>query len=1459
VRSSTYARLGIIAALLSLSAIADVPLSYTGRLVNSNGSPVSGPVNLKVELARTDGALPPSILCTQTISSVPLSNGVFHLKIDFTNAQCGGDPISKVLADTPPGESAAIRVTDITNSKTYSFQAIHAIPFSSVSYYAKSLAQMGAVAGQVLSWNGTQWVPASAGGTGSVTSVATGAGLTGGPITASGTISIATGGITAAMLAQMGAVLGNTLKWNGSAWAPSADAGITSETDPSVQGWAKNSILACSTAQTLRFDALLNSGAGGLYCSNIALGSDAIVEGSSNLFFTTARAQSAAVANSITDAVTDIAPSQNAVFDALATKQNTLSPSSNLTVGSLQASATLSGTSGVEYGARVTPTINQSSSAGYTGLLVNATETATGSGLKKLLDLQVDGVSKFSVDANGTVTSGTATQGTSANYTSAGGSQLVVGYDATNKTTMNVDSLGFTTFNSAGTAGGFNFSGGNVGVGTSAPQYLLDVNGTVGVGPRIFMDRDSSSMSWLGVRGTDGEPASVGFGLLSSSTGTVLEQKFFTAGNQQMTLTSAGKLGLGVSTPGAKLEIGENQTVGEQPLFALVQTGNGDGIISMVKPSARRWTLGFDASDSYKFKIATTIGVPSFDTDMALTVDGSKNVGIGTASPSAALHVVRPNSGTPVILSSGYTGNQIEMTQDASLIHTYTGSDHRYVLSSNSMADVGGLVTSGHDFGGLFLGGASSFSGITAGGQSLHSGQRELYFWTNNNYLFPKMFISAAGNIGVGTAEPEEKVSLYGSDNAVYTSTGSVALPGNGSASLSIFNDAYTDGASAFLNFKVKNANASVDGAYVGALSDTGSSQTAALVFGQRTGVNSYAERMRIGFNGNVGIGTTTTDSKLTVNGNISASGYRAGQGVPNGSDLSTNGFGFGGDGDTGLFAPGAGPGAGAIGLYSNNSEVLRITDTLRVGVGTSAPTQLFSVGPDSNFTVNNSGSVSTQTSVGQPFYTARQMGGSYSYGDGMFLAITENITTPETNVFFEGRADSTINYRVLGNGQGYYARGIGVGTTTLDAKTKLQVQGSDIGGTEVTNDSNDRTTLQIEGNFPNLIIKSQGNLRHSSTIGLWAFDGALTTHQWNMGTGQNGIFSMGYTTNTSNPHAGLADFITPSVLTMLPDGKVGIGTVSPISKLHVVGGASLYGGDLNVADGGNIDSTAVRLFTNSGNLFLQNGVGGMTQFRNKTANPVMTLLDNGHVGIGSTLPANLLTVGTNGIGDTQHPIQISSSSSTGAFFSALKQGSYGLIMGYEGNFGVIRNITADPIIFQTNNGGSNPLTLLANGNVGVGMSNPAVALDVSGTINASGEVRSANVALTSDGRLKERVTRLNGSLEKLLKLNGYSYHWKDKERFSKKKQMGMIAQEVQRLYPESVSKGPDGYFAVSYHTLLAPVVEAIKELHRLFIADQKSSSEEIAVLKLDNARLAKENQEIKARLEKIETALSKK
>ncbi|WII72955.1 tail fiber domain-containing protein [Bdellovibrio sp. 22V] len=115
-----------------------------------------------------------------------------------------------------------------------------------------------------------------------------------------------------------------------------------------------------------------------------------------------------------------------------------------------------------------------------------------------------------------------------------------------------------------------------------------------------------------------------------------------------------------------------------------------------------------------------------------------------------------------------------------------------------------------------------------------------------------------------------------------------------------------------------------------------------------------------------------------------------------------------------------------------------------------------------------------------------------------------------------------------------------------------------------------------------------------------------------------------------------------------------------------------------------------------------------------------------------------------------------------------------------------------------------------------------------------------------SDIRLKEDIHRIPASLAKIEQLNGVTYYWKDRER-DPRKQMGLIAQDVQKVFPEAVRKAPNGYLSVAYQNLVSPIIEAIKELHKLYL-DQK---EEVEALK-------KENQDLKERLDRLEQRLEK-
>ena len=89
----------------------------------------------------------------------------------------------------------------------------------------------------------------------------------------------------------------------------------------------------------------------------------------------------------------------------------------------------------------------------------------------------------------------------------------------------------------------------------------------------------------------------------------------------------------------------------------------------------------------------------------------------------------------------------------------------------------------------------------------------------------------------------------------------------------------------------------------------------------------------------------------------------------------------------------------------------------------------------------------------------------------------------------------------------------------------------------------------------------------------------------------------------------------------------------------------------------------------------------------------------------------------------------------------------------------------------------------------------------------------------SSDNRLKKNITPLQSPLAQILQLRGVSYKWRKEEfpnrNFSDKLQVGFIAQEVEKIFPEMVETDAQGYKAVNYIQLTPVMVESIKELSR--------------------------------------------
>jgi hypothetical protein len=99
--------------------------------------------------------------------------------------------------------------------------------------------------------------------------------------------------------------------------------------------------------------------------------------------------------------------------------------------------------------------------------------------------------------------------------------------------------------------------------------------------------------------------------------------------------------------------------------------------------------------------------------------------------------------------------------------------------------------------------------------------------------------------------------------------------------------------------------------------------------------------------------------------------------------------------------------------------------------------------------------------------------------------------------------------------------------------------------------------------------------------------------------------------------------------------------------------------------------------------------------------------------------------------------------------------------------------------------------------------------LDVSGSIGATADVVAY---ISSDKRLKDNIKNIANPLEKLEKLNGVEFDWNDKQDLYKGHDIGVIAQEVEEVLPEIVDTREDGHKAVKYDRMVALLIEAVKE-----------------------------------------------
>ena len=278
-------------------------------------------------------------------------------------------------------------------------------------------------------------------------------------------------------------------------------------------------------------------------------------------------------------------------------------------------------------------------------------------------------------------------------------------------------------------------SGGNVGIGTTAPSSILHTvtTGSWPVSNAVFENNGSDAHIEIKNTSAGGH----NWGILSGGTGSSVPAGLrlydITAGTDRFVINSSGNVGIGTTSPAERLDLGQ----GNMRIFT---PSSGVGYIDFVETlsTVEHMGIGVDMAGANKmyFTSSGASGVPS-STTAKVTMQGDGNVGIGTTSPSTALQVNASTTDqiTPVV-NSVFTG-AVPAGTWAPLIGG---------LAPN--ASIGSLTQV--TYGVARSPGNSVEETFTYNGSGSSSNMLSLGF-NENNFTFNILY---NGNVGIGTTNP---------------------------------------------------------------------------------------------------------------------------------------------------------------------------------------------------------------------------------------------------------------------------------------------------------------------------------------------------------------------------------------------------------------------------------------------------------------------------------------------------------------------------------------------------------------------------------------------------------------------------------------------------------------------------------------------------------------------------------
>ncbi|TSA46548.1 hypothetical protein D4R52_00320, partial [bacterium] len=416
--------------------------------------------------------------------------------------------------------------------------------------------------------------------------------------------------------------------------------------------------------------------------------------------------------------------------------------------------------------------------------------------------------------------------------------------------------------------------------------------------------------------------------------------------------------------------------------------------------------------------------------------------------------------------------------------------------------------------------------------------------------------------------------------------------------------------------------------------------------------------------------------------------------------------------------------------LIVNTSDFVVNANEHRVGVGTTAPTQMLSVGSGSPFNVTSAGAVTNagETINGSLNMSVGDWGGIHINGTG--AGLNQEFQMGKLQIFTNNDSSSSggVSFYVNGGGTLRLAQnrfGINGGTIASASDADLTIASAT--GEDYLNVGAGKFYITYGGSV------GIGNTSPTSTL---AVNGTLGVVNGAYFGGNVGIGNTSPTSTLSvvgSLNIQKTTSLDSSLYVNSTTGNVGIGTTGPTTKLQIFGGSLLIDNGQwyqALATDGTTRRSLLQLDTSNNTVL--NTPGGQSMFLNVGGSTKVTMDSGGNVGIGTTDTGSykLSVIGNMQVRDGSMRIDASSPTLTFSDYGATWSPLSRIISTADGG-----SSWGDPrLTFGTvKSGGYNDELTLKNGNVGIGTTNPLATLQIkSGTYTGAQIGATAGLYTTS-------------------------------------------------------------------------------------------------------------------------------